>query len=140
MGKDYNNLDLQEQFLKVYLKDAKYEELVEINNLLEQKQYDLILKKVDEYAKRIINNVDYKQTTPAGASGNGDGNRPYYTKEKEISTENMDPQVFELYCILVLINKCQKEKDEDKKRMLEEEIDNALYYYRCYGMPQHKII
>lgn len=68
MGNDYNNVDLQEQFLKMYLKDASHEELVEINNLLEQKQFDLIFKRVDEYTKKIINNVDYKQVAPDGGS------------------------------------------------------------------------
>ena len=36
----------------MYLKDVNHEELVEINNLLEQNQFDLIFKRVDEYTKR----------------------------------------------------------------------------------------
>lgn len=138
MGNDYNNVDLHEQFLKMYLKDANPEELVEINGFLEQQQYDLIFKKVDEYTKRIFNNVDYKQVAPDDGSGNGGGNNPYESKEKEFSTEDMDPQTFELYCILVLIDKCLKEKDENKKRMLEEEINNALYYYRSHERTEQK--
>ncbi len=138
MGNDYNNVDLQEQFLKMYLKDASHEELVEINNLLEQKQFDLIFKRVDEYTKKIINNVDYKQVAPDGGSGSGGENKPYESTEREFSTEDMDPQTFELYCILVLIDKCLQEKDANKKRMLEEEINNALYYYRSHERTEHK--
>ena len=59
-------------------------------------------------------------------------------EEKEFSTENMDPQTFELYCILVLIDKYQKEKDENKKRMLQMEIDNALNKYRSYEKKEQR--
>lgn len=138
MGNNYNNVDLQEQFLKMYLKDASHEELVEINNLLEQNQFNLIFKRVDEYTKKIINKVDYKQVAPDGESGNSGGNKAYEATEKEFSTEDMDSQTFELYCILVLIDKYLQEKDANKKRMLEEEINNALYYYRFHERTEHK--
>ena len=111
MNNNDNNINLQEQMLKLYLNDASNEELIEIDTLLEQKKYDLIFE-----IKYIPVEID----------------------EKQISTEDMDPQSFELYCILVLIDKYLKEKDENKKRILEDEINNALYYYRFHKTTEQK--
>lgn len=138
MNNNDNNIDLQEQMLKLYLNDASNEELIEIGTLLEQKKYDLIFGKVDEYTKKILYKKDYKQIETNGDNGGEIKYIPVEIDEKQISTEDMDPQSFELYCILVLIDKYLKEKDENKKRILEDEINNALYYYRSHKTTEQK--
>lgn len=138
MNNNDNNINLQEQWLKLYLNDVSNEELIEISTLLKQKQYDSIFQKVDEYKQKILYKKDYKQIESNGDDGSQIKFIPVEIKEKEISTEDMDPQTFELYCILVLIDKYLKEKDENKKRMLEDEINNALYYYRSYEPTEQK--
>ena len=42
----------------------------------------------------------------------------------------MDPQSFELYCILMLINEYEKEQDQSKKKLLEAQIQAAIERYR----------
>ena len=50
--------------------------------------------------------------------------------EDQTSTEDMDPQSFELYCILMLINEYEKEQDQSKKKLLEAQIQAAIERYR----------
>ena len=50
--------------------------------------------------------------------------------EEKTSTEDMDPQSFELYCILMLIKEYEEEKDEKEKETLKREIGRAVYDYR----------
>lgn len=121
MSNSVNNINLQEQFLKLYLQNASNHELSEVNSYLEQRRFDLIFDKVEKYKQNLINIQDYKdsKSTSGGNSGN-------------YSTKKMDAQTFELYCILILIDKYILEKDENKKRLLKEEIENALYYYRNF--------
>ena len=138
MNNNDNNINLQEQMLKLYLNDASNEELIEIGSLLEHKKYDLIFGKVDEYTKKILYKKDYKQIETNGDNGGEIKCIPVEIDEKQISTEDMDPQTFELYCILVLVDKYLKEKDENKKRILEDEINNALYYYRSHKTTEQK--
>lgn len=138
MASDYNNVNLQYQFLKIYLNSASNEELIEINTLLQQKKYDLIFNKIDEYRKKIIYNKSYKDVSPSGDSGVGSNHVLTELDEKTFSTEEMDSQTFELYCILVLIDKYLHEKELNKKRLFEEEINNALYYYRLHEKETNK--
>ena len=125
MSNNVSNLNLEEQFLKLYLQNANDCELSEVNSWLEQRRFDLIFDKVEKYKQNLINIKDYKTSMPTGGGNNGN-----------YSTEKMDAQTFELYCILVLIDKYMLEKDENKKRLLKEEIDNALYYYRNFEEKQ----
>lgn len=125
MSNNVNNLNLEEQFLKLYLQNANDSELSEVNSWLEQRRFDLIFDKVEKYKHNLINIKDYK--TLMSTDGGNNGN---------YSTEKMDAQTFELYCILLLIDKYTLEKDENKKRLLNEEIDNALYYYRNFEEKQ----
>lgn len=135
MNNNYNNINLQEQFLRIYLNSANSIELNEINNLLEQRQYNLIFEKVDEYAKKIVNDVDYKQIDLNGGTS---GSSEYLTIDINKKGEFVDSQIFELYCILVLINKYLQEKNENKKRILEEEINKALNCYRFSEETENK--
>ena len=134
---DYNKIDLQELYFQLYLENASDKEIIEINYLLEQNEYDLVLKRVDQCVKNILYKKDIKNTDSGGWSDEVKIIMPEL-EEKEFSTENMDPQTFELYCILVLIDKYQKEKDENKKRMLQMEIDNALNKYRTYKKKEQR--
>lgn len=134
---DYNKIDLQELYFQLYLENASDKEIIEINYLLEQNEYDLVLKRVDQCVKNILYKKDIKNTDSGGWSDEVKIIMPEL-EEKEFSTENMDPQTFELYCILVLIDKYQKEKDENKKRMLQMEIDNALNKYRSYEKKEQR--
>ena len=134
---DYNKIDLQELYSQLYLENASDKEIIEINYLLEQNEYDLVLKRVDQCVKNILYKKDIKNTDSGGWSDEVKIIMPEL-EEKEFSTENMDPQTFELYCILVLIDKYQKEKDENKKRMLQMEIDNALNKYRSYEKKEQR--
>lgn len=134
---DYNKIDLQELYFQLYLENASDKEIIEISYLLEQNEYDLVLKRVDQCVKNILYKKDIKNTDSGGWSDEVKIIMPEL-EEKEFSTENMDPQTFELYCILVLIDKYQKEKDENKKRMLQMEIDNALNKYRSYEKKEQR--
>ena len=44
----------------------------------------------------------------------------------------MDPQTFELYSILMLIDEYEKEQDEEKKEVLKNQIQMALNRYRNF--------
>ena len=135
---DYNKIDLQELYFQLYLENASDKEIIEINYLLEQNEYDLVLKRVDQCVKNILYKKDIKNTDSGGDWSDEVKIIMPELEEKEFSTENMDPQTFELYCILVLIDKYQKEKDENKKRMLQMEIDNALNKYRSYEKKEQR--
>lgn len=135
---DYNKIDLQELYFQLYLENASDKEIIEISYLLEQNEYDLVLKRVDQCVKNILYKKDIKNTDSGGDWSDEVKIIMPELEEKEFSTENMDPQTFELYCILVLIDKYQKEKDENKKRMLQMEIDNALNKYRSYEKKEQR--
>ena len=51
---DYNKIDLQELYFQLYLENASDKEIIEINYLLEQNEYDLVLKRVDQCVINIL--------------------------------------------------------------------------------------
>lgn len=123
-----NKVNSKEQFLKMYIKEATPEQLQNINNLLEQGDYKQIDAIIEEYEHNIINNKDLKNFDSGNPSSGG---YPMTPKIKEkFSTEDMDPQAFELYCILMLINEYEKEQNQDKKKLLETQIQSAIEKYR----------
>lgn len=123
-----NKINLKEHFLKMYVKEATPEQLKQINMLLEQKNYQQINAIIDEYTNNIINNKDLKDFGSGSPSGGGISARPEV--KDEFSTEDMDPQTFELYCILMLIDEYEKEQDKSKKELLHSEIQMAINRYR----------
>ena len=125
-----NKINLKEQFLKMYVKDATIEQLEHINSLLEQKDYATIDRIVEEYTQNIINNIDLKTFGENGGNPFGGGIPVRPENEDKTSTEDMDPQSFELYCILMLINEYEKEQDQSKKKLLEAQIQAAIERYR----------
>ena len=58
--KPKNQINIEEQFLKMYVEKASREELEHIDQLLDQKDYEEIDRIVEEYTYRIINNRDLK--------------------------------------------------------------------------------
>ncbi len=126
---EINKINLKEQFLKMYVKEATAEQLEQINSLLEQGDYKQIDRIVEEYTQSIINNRDLKAFGENG--GNPFGGTPTIPgNEDKTSTEDMEPQAFELYCILMLINKYEKEQVQSKKKLLEAQIQAAIERYR----------
>ena len=124
----FNKINLKEQFLKMYVKEATSEQLEQINMLLEQGNYKQIDTIIKEYTHNIINNKDLKDLGSENPSGGGMPARPEY--KEEFSTEDMDPQTFELYCILMLIDEYEKEQDKTKKELLHSEIQMAINRHR----------
>ena len=125
-----NKINLKEQFLKMYVKEATTEQLEQINSLLEQGDYKQIDRIIEEYTQNIINNKDLKSFGENGGSPFGGGMPVRPGNEDKTGTEDMDPQAFELYCILMLINKYEKEQNHDKKKLLETHIQAAIERYR----------
>ncbi len=125
-----NSMNLKEQFLKKYVKEATQEQLQCINSLLDRGDYKQIDEIVKEYANNIINNKDLKEFGENGGSGNPVGSAPINLNNGEKSTEDMDPQSFELYCILMLIDEYEKEQNEEKKKILRNQIQMASERYR----------
>ena len=125
-----NSMNLKEQFLKKYVKEATQEQLQCINSLLDRGDYKQIDEIVKEYANNIINNKDLKEFGENGGSGNPVGSAPINLNNEEKSTEDMDPQSFELYCILMLIDEYEKEQNEEKKKILRNQIQMASERYR----------
>ena len=123
-----NKINLKEQFFKMYVKEATPEQLQHINMLLEQGNYKEINAIIEEYTNNIINNKDIKDLGSGNPSGSGMPARPEV--KEEFSTEDMDSETFELYCILMLINEYEKEQDEEKKRLLHNKIQMAISRYR----------
>ena len=101
---EINKIDLKEQFLKMYVKEASQEQLQYINSLLD--------------------------SGGNGGSGNPTGGNPINPASEKASTEEMDPQSFEFYSILMLIEEYLNEEDETKKQLLQNEIQMALERYR----------
>ena len=124
----FNKINLKEQFLKMYVKEATPERLEQINMLLEQGNYKQIDTIIEEYTRNIINNKDLKDFGSGNPSSGGNPIRPEY--KEEFSTEDMESQTFELYCILMLIDEYEKEQDKDKKELLHNEIQMAISRYR----------
>lgn len=127
---EINRINLKEQFLKMYVKEATQEQLQYINSLIDSGDYKQINEIVKEYTNNIINNKDLKEFGENGESGSPFGSAPINPNKEELSTEDMDPQSFELYCILMLISEYEKEQDEEKKKMLKSQIQMALEKYR----------
>lgn len=125
-----NSMNLKEQFLKMYVKESSQEQLQYINSLLDKEDYKQIDEIVEEYANNIINNKDLKEFVKTGGTGTPIGSSPINPNKEEFSTEDMDPQAFELYCILMLIDEYEKEQDEEKKEMLKNQIQMAIERYR----------
>ena len=125
-----NKINLKEEFLKMYVKEATVEQLEQINSLLEQGDYKQIDRIIEEYTQSIINNKDLKTFGENGGSPFGGGMSVRPQNEDKTSTEDMDPQAFELYCILMLINEYEKEQNRDKKKLLEVQIQTAIERYR----------
>ena len=125
-----NSMNLKEQFLEKYVKEATQEQLQCINSLLDRGDYKQIDEIVKEYANNIINNKDLKEFGENGGSGNPVGSAPINLNNEEKSTEDMDPQSFELYCILMLIDEYEKEQNEEKKKILRNQIQMASERYR----------
>lgn len=125
---NFNKINLKKEFLKMYVKEATPEQLEQINMLLEQGNYQQINAIIDEYTNNIINNKDLKNFGSGNPSGGGVPERPGY--KEEFNTEDMEPQTFELYCILMLIDEYEKEQDKTKKELLHSEIQMAISRYR----------
>ena len=125
---NFNKINLKEEFLKMYVKEATPEQLEQINMLLEQGNYKQIDTIIEEYTHNIINNKDLKDLGSGNPSSGGNPTRPEY--KEEFSTEDMDLRTFELYCILMLINEYEKEQNQDKKKLLEIQIQSAIEKYR----------
>ena len=125
-----NKINLKEQFLKMYVKEATTEQLEQINSLLEQGDYKQIDRIIEEYTQNIINNKDLKTFGENGGSPFGGGMSVRPENEDKTSTDDMDPQAFELYCILMLINEYEREQNQDKKKSLESQIQAAIEKYR----------
>lgn len=123
-----NEINLEEEFLKMYVERATPEQLKNIDMLLEQGDYEQIAKIIEEYKNSIINNEDLKNTNNGNPS---DGEMPLRIRtKKEFSTEKMEPQTIELLGILKLIDEYEKETDPVKKALLLEQIQKALIKYR----------
>ena len=101
------------------------EQLIQLNELIEQGDFTQINLIMEEYTQSIINNLDIKsiENPPKGDS-------KVIIKEDEHSTEDMDPETFELYTILVLIGEYEKEEDRDRKQQLYTNIQKAIEKYR----------
>ncbi len=100
-----NIINLKEQFLEMYVKEATPEQLQYINMLLELADYEKINEIIEEYIHNMTNNKDLKDYD--GGSGNSS-------------------KRFELYHILVLIREYKKEQDIVKKEFLRELIQMAV--------------
>ncbi|MEE3343752.1 MAG: hypothetical protein VZS44_06660 [Bacilli bacterium] len=120
-----NKINLKDQFLIMFVEKATTEQLQHINMLLKQGDYKQIDSIIEEYTYNIINNKDLKSEKPSSG-----GVSTRYEFKEEYSTEDMDPQTFELYCILKLIDEYEEEQDQEKKKMLETQIQNAIEKYR----------
>ena len=123
---EINKINSKEQFLKTYVKEASLEQLQRIDSLLCSGDYKQINEIIEEYTNRLINNEDLKEV--------GDSSFRQVSinsNKKEVSTEDMDPQAFELYCILMLIDQYVQEQDEDKKKYIDKSIQAALEKYRA---------
>ncbi len=123
---EINKINSKEQFLKTYVKEASLEQLQHIDSLLCSGDYKQINEIIEEYTNRLINNEDLKEV--------GDSSFRQVSinsNKKEVSTEDMDPQSFELYCILMLIDQYVQEQDEDKKKYIDKSIQAALEKYRA---------
>lgn len=120
-----NFVSLKEQLVKLYIKEATPEQLIQLNELIEQGDFAQINLIMEEYTQSIINNLDIKsiEDPPKGDS-------KVIIKENENSTEDMDPETFELYTILVLIGEYEKEEDTDRKQQLYTNIQKAIEKYR----------
>lgn len=130
-----NEINLEEEFLKMYVERATPEQLKNIDMLLEQGDYEQIAKIIEEYKNSIINNEDLKNTNNGNPS---DGEMPLRIRtKKEFSTEKMEPQTIELLGILKLIDEYEKETDPVKKALLLEQIQKALIKYRT---PEEKTL
>ena len=125
---NFNKINLKEDFLKMYVKEATPEQLEQINMLLEQENYKQIDTIIEEYTHNIINNKDLKDFDSGNPSNGSNPTRPEH--KEEFSTEDMDSQTFELYCILMLIDEYEKEQNQDKKKLLETQIQSAIEKYR----------
>ena len=120
-----NSVSIKEQLVKLYIKEATPEQLIQLNELIEQGDFTQINLIMEEYTQSIINNLDIKsiENPPKGDS-------KVIIKEDEHSTEDMDPETFELYTILVLIGEYEKEEDTDRKQQLYTNIQKAIEKYR----------
>ena len=120
-----NSVSIKEQLVKLYIKEATPEQLIQLNELIEQGDFAQINLIMEEYTQSIINNLDIKsiENPPKGDS-------KVIIKEDEHSTEDMDPETFELYTILVLIGEYEKEEDRDRKQQLYTNIQKAIEKYR----------
>ena len=127
---EINKINLKEQFLKMYVKEATQEQLHCINSLLESGDYNQINKIIEDYTHNIVNNKNLKEFVENGGSDGTVGSTPTNPVNAEINNEDMDPQAFELYCILMLIDKYLNEEDKVKKQLLQDEIQIALKEYR----------
>lgn len=127
---EINKINLKEQFLKMYVEEATSEQLQYINSLLDSGEYEEIDRIIKEYINSIVNNKDLKKFGGNGGFGNPAGGNPINHANEKTSTEEMDPQSFELYSILMLIDEYLDEKDEVKKQLLQNEIQIALERYR----------
>lgn len=127
---EINKINLKEQFLKMYVKEATQEQLQYINSLLDSGDNKEIDRIIEEYTNNIVNNKDLKEFGENGGSGSPAGGNPINPASEKVSTEEMDPQSFEFYSILMLIEEYLNEKDETKKQLLKNEIQMALERYR----------
>ncbi len=127
---EINKINLKEQFLKMYVEEATSEQLQYINSLLDSGEYEEIDRIINEYTNNIVNNKDLKEFGGNGGSGNLAGGNPINHTNEKTNTEEMNPQSFELYSILMLIDEYLNEKDEVKRQLLQNEIQMALERYR----------
>lgn len=137
-----NNLNLKEAYFKMYVREASQEQLQIINELLDKGQYEQISRIIKNYMNNTIYIKDIKKFDGNGGNAGSTGNQSYMSDENEFDNDlrnnDMDPQSLELYWILVLIDKYLEEKDMNRKRMLEEQINNSLYYYRLHEKTGNK--
>lgn len=124
-----NNYNLKEQALKMYVEKATPDQLQHINLLLEQGIYNQVNAIIEDYIDNIMNNKNLKDFSGGNPSDGGRSKRPEVREEK-ISTEEMNSEAFELYCILLLIDEYEREQDKEKKEALHNAIQKALNRYR----------
>lgn len=127
--KNLNKVNLKKLFLAAYINEATEEQLLYINKLLNEGKYEQVYAIIDEYIQNMVNKKDLKNSVSGNPSGEGEISSSGIAEE-EFDVSKMDPEAFELYCILMLIDELSKEQDETKKKSLLKQIERAIENYR----------
>lgn len=110
-----NNMSINQEFLKLYVSYASQEQLVELDRLFKNEDYETINTITENFKNQIINNEDFKNQQTTGTNGVSQfgmtlGIALYNEYLKSLKDENYE---YSLLKILSLIDKYESEKNMD---------------------------